>query len=276
MNDERLWSATVFQECLSLKMQVIEDCRRPLAGASVRCLSGACPSLECACGEEALITLRSLHHPLLVGLSLALAFGAAGCATSDPETPPDLGTGGARSTGAAGTTGTAQSPAGGSTGTAGMAGPGGNTGTAGNRSGAGAAGVAGTVGGTAVGGVAGTVGAGRGGAAGAGGRASSGAAGSFSTTGAPTFTQVYNDIIVKYCAGSACHNPGRSGGASFKTKSSAYGVFSQFAVPGDVADSDIYAFITGDPPFMPPLDPTVPPDGAAELAAWISAGAQNN
>ena len=72
------------------------------------------------------------------------------------------------------------------------------------------------------------------------------------------------------------HNPGRSGGASFKTKSSAYAVFSQLCVPGDVADSDIYAFITGDPPFMPPLDPAVPAAGAAELAAWISAGAHND
>ena len=104
----------------------------------------------------------------------------------------------------------------------------------------------------------------------------SGAAGNVGTADAPTFTQIYDDIIVKYCAGSACHNPGRSGGASFKTKSSAYSVFSQFAVPGDVADSDIYDFVTGDPPFMPPLDPTVPSAGAAELAAWIGAGAQNN
>ena len=225
--------------------------------------------MECACGEEALITLRSLHHPLLVGLSLAVAFVATGCATSDPETPPDRGTGGAEvmtgdagSTGAAGATGTAQAPAGGSTGTAGAPGSGGSTGTAGNKSGAGTAGAAGTVG--------------AGGTGGTGGRAGSGAAGSFNTAGAPTFTQIYNDIIVKYCAGSACHNPGRSGGASFKTKSSAYSVFSQFAVPGDVGNSDIYDFITGDPPFMPPLDPTVPSAGAAELAAWISAGAQNN
>jgi hypothetical protein len=141
--------------------------------------------------------------------------------------------------GAAGVAGTAQSAAGGSTGTAGTPGSGGRTGGAGSKGAAGAAGAP-------------------------------------ATAGAPTFTQIYNDIIVKYCAGSACHNPGHSGGASFKTKSSAYNVFSQFAVPGDLGDSDIYAFITGDPPFMPPLDPTVPPDGAAELAAWIDAGAQNN
>jgi hypothetical protein len=182
----------------------------------------------------------------LVGLSLAAALVATGCATSDPESLPNLGTGGAAvmiddagAGGAAGVAGAAQSAAGGSTGTAGTPGSGGSTGVAGTKGAA-------------------------------------GAAGSFSTAGAPTFTQIYNDIIVKYCAGSACHNPGHSGGASFKTKSSAYTVFSQFAVPGDLGDSDIYAFITGDPPFMPPLDPTVPPDGAAELAAWIGAGAQNN
>ena len=92
----------------------------------------------------------------------------------------------------------------------------------------------------------------------------SGAAGCIGTADAPTFTQIYDDIIVKYCASSACRNPGRSGGASFQTKSSAYSVFLAVRGAEDVADLRTSTTSSpGDPPFMPPLDPAAFPSAAA-------------
>ncbi len=215
--------------------------------------------------------LRGLHHPLLLGLSFAAALCAAGCATSDPLMPPDPGSGGAQlSTGAAGSTGaTGTTGAAGTTGVGGKTGVGGTSGaagtsgtggpTTGGASGAvggpglgGSTGTAGTKGGAGIAGIAGIAGTIGTGGDGAGGQAGSGTAVYRCTGSTATFTQVYNDILVKYCAGGGCHNPGKSGGVSFRTQSSAYAVFSALSMPGDVTGSDIYSTIASYPPFMPP------------------------
>ena len=90
---------------------------------------------------------------------------------------------------------------------------------------------------------------------------------------APTFTALYNDLLVVYCSGSRCHNPGTQQGVSFSSKANAYSAVSSESVEGSAASSPIYSLVSKGR--MPPGG-GVPPDKVAELAAWINAGAANN
>src|SRR5579862_4579573 len=49
---------------------------------------------------------------------------------------------------------------------------------------------------------------------------------------APTFTQLYNDILLVSCSGGACHNPGMQKGVSFATQSLAYISVRNRVLPG--------------------------------------------
>ena len=90
---------------------------------------------------------------------------------------------------------------------------------------------------------------------------------------APTFAQVYNNILVVYCSGSSCHNPGSQSGVSFSSQSNAYSAVKNRVTPGNGAGSSFYTTVNNG---------VMPPGGklsAANLAlikAWIDAGALNN
>ena len=120
---------------------------------------------------------------------------------------------------------------------------------------------------TGTGGLIGTGGVkGTGGSPGTGGSGTGGAA-------APTFTQVYTTILVTYCSGSSCHNPGSQSGVSFSSQSNAYSAVKNRVTPGNGAGSSFYSTVNNG---------VMPPGGklsAANLAlikAWIDAGALNN
>ena len=169
-----------------------------------------------------------------------------------------VGTGGVASggNGSGGTTAT-----GGATGTGGIKGTGGANGTGGIR---GTGGITSTGGSTGTGGVKGT-----GGSIGTGGAGSGGAGGS----AAPTFTQVYTTILVTYCSGSSCHNPGSQKGVSFASQSTAYSAVKSRVTAGNGAGSSFYMTVNSGS--MPPGQKL----SAANLAlikAWIDAGALNN
>ena len=71
---------------------------------------------------------------------------------------------------------------------------------------------------------------------------------------APTFTQIYTTILVTYCSGSSCHNPGSQ--------------------KGNGTGSSFYKTISSGS--MPPGGPKISAANLALLAAWINAGAVNN
>jgi len=202
--------------------------------------------------------------------------------------------GAAGSNGAAGATGAAGAGITGAAGVTGGAGAGGRvTGTGGSgvggRGGAGASGTAGRGGAGASstagrGGAAGSGTAGRGGSsggsAGRGGSVGTGGGGSIDAGvapdggAAPTFTQVYDGILVVYCAGSACHNPGTAHNVSFASKSSAYTAVRNQVTPGNGASSSFYSLVnTGR---MPEGQAKLSATNLALIKAWIDAGALNN
>lgn len=176
------------------------------------------------------------------------------------------GSGGIAGTGGTGTggmgTGTGGSATGGSIGTGGVKGTGGSMGTGGST---GTGGVKGTGGSTGTGGVKGT-----GGSTGTGGSGTGGAGGS----PAPTFTQVYTTVLVVYCSGSSCHDPGSQRGVSFSSQSNAYSAVRNLVTPGNGAGSSFYMTVNNGS--MPPGGPKLSAANLALLKAWIDAGALNN
>jgi hypothetical protein len=85
--------------------------------------------------------------------------------------------------------------------------------------------------------------------------------------------QVYTTVLVTYCSGSNCHNPGSQSGVSFSSQSNAYNAVKSRVTPGNGAGSSFYTTVNNG---------VMPPGGklsAANLAlikAWIDAGALNN
>jgi hypothetical protein len=206
--------------------------------------------------------------------------GAGGDISSTGGTPGsggagDVGSGG--STGNGGGFGTGGIATGGFTGTGGIKGTGG-TGTGGTVTGSG--GFKGTGGATATGGRGGSLGTGgaggKGGALGTGGlTGSGGTTGSGGAGGAaPTFTQIYNPILIVYCAGTQCHDPGSQKGVAFSTQSGAYSSIKSLVMPGNGASSSFYKTVDGGS--MPPGGPKLSATNLALIKAWIDAGALNN
>jgi hypothetical protein len=206
----------------------------------------------------------------------------AGGSSSTTVTAGTFGRGG--STGAAGT--------GSSITTAGQAGDSGGPGAAGT----GGSTISGVAGGSGRGGTGGSAGTfGRGGSTGGGGRGGSGGGGrggtggrggAAGTSGSPdagtnpdgaaaaTFTDIYTNILVVYCGGASCHNPGTAAGISFATKADAYDSVILRVVPGNGANSSFFRTVNSGSM----------PRGAAKLSAanltkirtWIDAGALDN
>jgi hypothetical protein len=94
--------------------------------------------------------------------------------------------------------------------------------------------------------------------------------------GTPTFTWLYDNIFHGYCAdrNQPCHNPGMNRGVSFATRDAAFQSVQLYVVPGDAFASDLYYLIGAG--IMPPINPQVPADLQAALAAWLDAGALDN
>ena len=92
----------------------------------------------------------------------------------------------------------------------------------------------------------------------------------------PTFTWLYDNIFHGYCAdrNQPCHNPGMNRGVSFASRDRAFDSVQLYIVPGDAFASDLYYLISAG--VMPPINPQVPADLQAALAAWLDAGAQDN
>jgi len=242
----------------------------------------------------------SARRGLLAAVAL-LTLTASGCAVSDQLDLSDAsvtGAGGTGSTGS-GSGGTDQGSTGGSQvtgeggapGTGGIIGTGGSgtggkgtggNGTGGNGTGGNGTGGNGTggngTGGSATGGTTGTGGIkGTGGSIATGGTNGSGGVKGTGGTGgaaAPTFTQVYA-VLVQYCSGSNCHNPGSQKGISFSSQSVAYTAVKGRVTPGNGAGSSLYN--TCNSGSMPPSpNPKLSSTNLAMLKAWIDAGALNN
>jgi hypothetical protein len=94
--------------------------------------------------------------------------------------------------------------------------------------------------------------------------------------GTPTFTWLYDNIFHGYCAdrNQPCHNPGMNRGVSFANRDAAFQSVQLYVVPGDAFASDLYYLISAG--VMPPINPHVPADLQAALAAWLDAGALDN
>ena len=227
------------------------------------------------CAQSDLIDLSGND----AGTTSAPGAPGSGGTGADPNGDPASGSGGSGATTGTGgfptsgqggsitATGAAGSGGGGMTGGNSGSGRGGNTGgtgtgtggTSAGRGGSAAAGQSGTGGGAGHGqsGTGGKVG-------GTGGSGGSGGAGA-------TFTMVYSKILAVYCTGSGCHNPGTSGGLSFKTQTSAYTAVSQLVIPGNGAGSDFYSTVQSGE--MPKGRAKLSATNLALIEAWIDAGA---
>ena len=103
---------------------------------------------------------------------------------------------------------------------------------------------------------------------------STGKGGSTGTGGsAPTFTQVYTTVLVTYCSGSSCHNPGSQKGVSFASQSTAYSAVKSRVTAGNGAGSSFYQTVNGGS--MPPGQ-KLSAANIALIKSWIDAGALNN
>ena len=123
----------------------------------------------------------------------------------------------------------------------------------------------------------GNSGGGAGGSGGTTGGGGSGAGGgSTPDGGAPTFTWLYDNIFHGYCSdrNQPCHNPGMNRGVDFSTRDRGFDSIQFVLVPGDAFASDLYYLISDG--MMPPINPRVPADLQAALAAWIDAGARDD
>jgi hypothetical protein len=83
---------------------------------------------------------------------------------------------------------------------------------------------------------------------------------------------VYTTILVTYCSGSSCHNPGSQKGISFASRSTAYTAVRNRVTPGNGAGSSFYSVNSGQMPPGQKLSAT----NIAMIKAWIDAGALNN
>jgi hypothetical protein len=211
-----------------------------------------------------------------VSESLDLSDAASSGAGGDSVIGPTGGASGNGSgSGGGGTAGTAGVQGAGIAGASGLAGVAGEDGAAGGAGGgrggnSGAGGGRGAVGGNS-GGRGGTSG-GTSGASGGGGKG--GHASSPDASTAPTFTEIYKTILIVYCSGSGCHDPGTSGGLGFATQVSALAALSHQVTPGDGADSDLY--VTLNDGVMPKGKPKLSASNIALIEEWIDAGALNN
>ncbi len=137
---------------------------------------------------------------------------------------------------------------------------------------------AGSGGATATGGVGGIGGGpGLGGAGAAGGASGMKAAAGSSGPDAgavPTFSAIYQGILLVSCSGSQCHNPGSRHGVSFASQSSAYPAVFSRVMPGNANGSSLYGLLSAG--VMPPSDRKLAPAQLSEIAAWIDAGASND
>jgi hypothetical protein len=241
-------------------------------------------------------------HRGLVAAAGLLTLVASGCAVSDQIDLSDAsvsGSGGTGSTGSGsggtdqgsgGSVGTGGSAEGGSTGAGGIIGTGGSgtggggtggNGTGGSATGGSATGGSGT-GGSATGGTTGTggikgTGGSTGGTTGTGGvKGTGGSTGTGGTGGAaaPTFTQIYTTILVPYCGGGSCHNPGSQGGVAFSSQSNAYSPVKSRVTPGNGAGSSFYNTVNSGS--MPRGAAKLSAANLALIKAWIDAGALNN
>jgi hypothetical protein len=220
---------------------------------------------------------------LFLTLAGSAALAVCGCAVSEELDPFDAGltgTGGSSlgspggaagsdpSSGSGGTTGAA--------GTFGFGGRGGTTGSGGTSGLGGRGGSTGTAGTTGQGGRAGAGGGGSGGRVGSGGRGGTGGGGGSTTDGgsAPTFTEIYNNILVVYCSGSNCHNPGSQKGVSFSSQANAYTAVRNRVTPGNGGGSSFYTTVNSGA--MPAGAPKLSAANLALIKAWIDAGASNS
>jgi hypothetical protein len=230
---------------------------------------------------------------LSLTLSAIATLAVYGCAVSEPFDSPDaalsgaaggiLGgaagagqiSGAAGTSGAAGVQGTGAGGAG-SDGTTGAAGTTGITGLAGTTGAAGTAGLGGRGGsnGTGRGGNGASGRGGAGGTTGAGGKGGSGGSSSTDAGAAPTFTDIYNSILIVYCSGNNCHNPGSQNGVGFSTQATAYSSVKSLVTPGNGAGSSFYKTVnTG---AMPLGAAKLSAASLALIKAWIDAGALDN
>ena len=248
----------------------------------------------------------SAHRGLLAAAGFLTLF-AAGCAVSDQLDLPDASVSGSGGTGMQGSgsggsdqgTGGSVTGTGGFTGTGGIIGTGGSgtggIGTGGNGTGGSGTGGSGT-GGNATGGMTGTGGIkgtggssstggntgiggikGTGGSTGTGGvKGTGGSTGTGGTGGgaAPTFTTIYTTILVPYCGGSSCHNPGTQGGVGFSSQSNAYNAVKSRVTAGNGAGSSFYNTVNSGS--MPRGAAKLSATNLALIKAWIDAGALNN
>jgi hypothetical protein len=233
--------------------------------------------------SERQMRINSAAHWNLLAAAVLLTLAASGCAVSETLDFPDAagsGSGGSSgsgpggtgpgSGGGGGTGGMATTGEGGITGSGGIVGGGGFGMGGSGTGGSGRGGTTGTGGIIGTGGITGTGGtAGRGGSTGTGGSGSGGAGGS-----APTFTQIYNNILVVYCSGSSCHNPGSQQGVSFASQAGAYTAVKSRVTAGNGAGSSFYMTVNSGS--MPPGGPKLSAANLALINAWIDAGALNN
>ena len=188
----------------------------------------------------------------------ASSTGTGGNTTSAPPSGKDAGGG---SEAIAGGVAGGRGGGGGGSGPAGAGGAAGSTaGTTGPVTDAGARGGGGTTGPSSTG------------TAGSGVSADAGA--SPTAGGAPTFTDVYSNILVRYCAGSSCHDPGAAKGIGFASRASAYSAVRARVKPGDGAGSSFFKTVNSGS--MPRGAPKLSPDNLAKIRAWIDAGALDN
>jgi hypothetical protein len=233
-----------------------------------------------------------ISSPLRISMTFFVAAAIYGCAQSEPWDidilQPDAGGQSGGMTGSG--TGGDSSSSGGIQGTgAGGTGDVGSGGSNGNGGGIGTGGITtGSGGFTGTGGTTGTGGRGTGGTTGTGGikgtggvTGTGGVKGTGGTTGtggtggaAPTFTQIYTQILVVYCAGSQCHDPGSASGVAFSTQSSAYTSVSKYVTAGNGAGSSLYKTLSSGA--MPQGKPKLSAANLALVQAWIDAGALNN
>ena len=233
---------------------------------------------------KAPLVARLPFFPFLLFLLLT------GCAQSETLDVPDAGASGTGGVGSGGTTGTGgiADSSGGINGSGGTSAPGtggasgsstGSGGAAGHGSG-GLSGQGGTVGSggvTADGGAGGRGTGGHGGSAGHAG--SAGAVGTGGTGGAlgPTFTAIYNNILLVHCGGSSCHNPGTQEGVTFSSQSSAYTAIKSLVTAGKGATSTFYVIVSmGTGMSYPPPNPVLSAGDLATIESWINAGALDN
>jgi hypothetical protein len=273
-------------------------------------LAAATWVMACANSEGIDINAISSHRPATSGSGGGVdptglagsggpGSGGAGGSVDTTKTAGTPGAGGSMSAGTAGTgtqgqagDGSAGSSGQGQAGTSGVGTGGNNSGQAGSFGGGfGGSGFGGSGFGGSAGGRGGTAGSatgfggstggttGRGGSGGTTGRGGTGGstspdAGISPDAGTETFTDVYNTILVTYCSGSSCHNPGSAHGLSFSSKSTAYSQLKSRVIAGDSAGSSLYQIVQSGA--MPQGQAKLSAANLAKIAAWIDGGALNN